>query len=102
MPRSVRIRSSTGNAVMAIEMPMSRPLPGSRSPPAGPVGASSRTAPGESAGPRQNRGAGARSSTMAAASASLCTDGGEPSSGCRAVSFMQATATTPTRAAAIA
>lgn len=50
----------------------------------------------------QNRGAGARLSTRSAASSGVATAGGEPASGLRAVSFMKATETVPTRAAAIA
>lgn len=50
---------------------------------------------------RQNLGTGAAASTISAASSFVSTDGGEPSSGFWAVSFMQATAMTPTSAAAI-
>lgn len=50
----------------------------------------------------QNFGSGACAAHSPAAFASVPTDGGEPSSGCWAVSFMQATAITPTRAATIA
>lgn len=53
-------------------------------------------------GAGQNFGSGACDWTSSAASSSVSTDGGEPISGCWAVSFMQATAIRPTRAAAIA
>lgn len=50
----------------------------------------------------QNFGSGVWDWTSSAASSFVSTDGGEPSSGCCAVSFMHATAITPTSAAAIA
>lgn len=53
-------------------------------------------------GAGQNFGSGLWAWTSSAASSSVSTDGGEPASGLFAVSFMQATAITPTRAAAIA
>lgn len=52
--------------------------------------------------PGQNLGTCAWLSTISAASSAVATDGGEPASGRRAVSFMHATETTPTRAAATA
>lgn len=51
---------------------------------------------------RQNFGSGDCAWTSSAASSGVSTEGGEPSRGLLAVSFMQATETTPTRAAAIA
>lgn len=51
---------------------------------------------------RQNFGSGDWALTSSAASASDSTDGGEPSSGLFAVSFMARTATTPTAAAPMA
>lgn len=50
----------------------------------------------------QNFGSGVWEAASSAASSSVSTDGGEPARGFWAVSFMQATAITPTRAAAIA
>lgn len=50
----------------------------------------------------QNLGTCALLPTISAASSAVATAGGEPASGRRAVSFMQATETTPTRAAATA
>lgn len=66
-----------------------------------------RTARGERYGPwpvgvGQNFGSGVWAWTSSSASAVVSTDGGDPASGLFAVSFMQATAITPTRAAAIA
>ncbi len=52
-------------------------------------------------GPPQNFGSGACARTSSAASAFVATDGGEPHSGCWAVSFMQATVTMPISVAAI-
>lgn len=49
----------------------------------------------------QNLGVGAWDSTISAASSFVSTEGGEPDSGFLAVSFMQATAMTPTTAAAM-
>lgn len=50
----------------------------------------------------QNFGSGLCAWTSSAASSSVSTEGGEPARGWLAVSFMQATAITPIRAAAIA
>lgn len=53
-------------------------------------------------GTGQNFGSGVCAATSSSASAVVSTDGGELTSGLLAVSFMQATAITPTSAAAIA
>jgi len=50
----------------------------------------------------QNFGSGLWAWTSSAASSSVSTEGGEPARGWLAVSFMQTTAITPTRAAAMA
>lgn len=72
------------------------PLHGRSRPGAPPAGPGPR---GGAPRPLQNLGTGAWLSTRRAASSGVATEGGEPSSGRRAVSFMHATETTPTSAA---
>jgi hypothetical protein len=58
--------------------------------------------PARAGDPDQKRGSWACSWASSAASSGVATEGGEPSRGCWAVSFMHRTAITPTIAAAVA